>query len=325
MEGSELGEGTGGNWTRKAAVALLGRARVDALVRDGYWQELYPGIYTDGGTLPDPEQRGWAAVLAAGGGCAAGRTAARVYGIPLIDDDDPATGALDVVHDDVLASRSRTVHGGDLLLPCGVAFARGGCADTRLVLHQRRNEVAPEEVMQVGSGLLVTAHARTLFDCAALLTQEALVCAIDDALHRKLVTAAELGRTAERRSWMPGAPSFRAALARADGRAESPAETLTRLLLLPHLPGLVPQVELRRGGARFDLADEAALFAVESDGRRGHAGDEMAAKDHRRDRRTGGFGWRTERVRWFELRRQQAAVVDRVVASYDEHTGRSAA
>jgi very-short-patch-repair endonuclease len=325
MDVSKLGQGTAGIWTRRAAVAQLGRVRLDALLRDGYWQELYPRIYTDGGTLPDPEQRGWAAVLASGGGCAAGRTAARVHALPLIDDDDPTTGALELVHDDVVASRSRTVYGGELALPYDVVFARGGSADTRLVLHRRRGLVAREESRRRGSGLLVTTPARTLFDCAGLVSHEALVCAVDAALHRELVTADELAQLAERRRWMPGAPAFRAALAQADGRAESPAETLTRLLLLPHLPGLVPQVELRRVGVRFDLADEAARFAVEADGRRGHAGDEMAAKDHRRDRRTAARGWRTERARWFELRRQPAALVARMVAAYDDHARRHAA
>jgi very-short-patch-repair endonuclease len=326
VEDSELGSEWAGVWTRQQAVASLGRARVATRLRQGYWQEPYPGVCTDGGTVPDPEQRAWAAVLVAGeGACAAGRTAARLHGLPLIDDDDPATGALDLVHDDVLASRSRTVRGNPLALPYDVAFARGGSADTALVLHQRRGSLDPDERTLTASGLHVTTPARTLFDCAALLTHDALVCAIDNALHRELVTVAQLNELAQRHRWMPGAPAFRAALAVADGRAESPAETLTRLLLLPHLPGLVPQVELRQGGARFDLADEAARFAVEADGRRGHAGEVMAAKDQRRDRRTTGLGWRTERTRWFELRRQQAALVTRMVAAYAEHTRHRAA
>jgi hypothetical protein len=83
----------------------------------------------------------------------------------------------------------------------------------------------------------------------------------------------------------------------ADGRAESPAETLVRLLLLPDLPGLVPQVRVldgRRVLARFDLADEELMLAVEADGRRGHAGEVMAAKDRARDatHRTAGLDHR---------------------------------
>lgn len=39
----------------------------------------------------------------------------------------------------------------------------------------------------------------------------------------------------------------------------------------------------------------------------------MVTKDRRRDRGAERRGWTTERVTWFELRRQQASVVRRMV------------
>ncbi len=114
-----------------------------------------------------------------------------------------------------------------------------------------------------------------------------------------------------------GVVALRGAVARADGRAESPAETLARLALLPHLPGLVPQHRLRgpdgRVLARYDLGDEQLRLAVEADGKAGHAGDQMVAKDRQRDRVSERYGWRTERVTWWELRCRKAAVVRRIV------------
>lgn len=56
---------------------------------------------------------------------------------------------------------------------------------------------------------------------------------------------------------------------------------------------------------------------MEADGKRAHGGL-MVAKDRRRDRRTGSFGWTTERATWFELRRQQEAFVRRVVEQYEQ-------
>jgi hypothetical protein len=107
----------------------------------------------------------------------------------------------------------------------------------------------------------------------------------------------------------------------ASGRAESPAESLCRLLLLPHLPGLVPQLRVRdsRGRivARLDLDDERLWLAVEAEGRAGHEGAQMVAKDQRRDARTEDVGWRTERCTWFELRRQQAQLLRRVLRAAD--------
>src|SRR5207253_2398666 len=106
-----------------------------------------------------------------------------------------------------------------------------------------------------------------------------------------------------------GVRRFRAAVALADGRAEAPTETLARLLLLPVVPSLVPQVRiLDRYGrivARLDLGDEAAKLAVELDGKRGHSGDAMVAKDRRRDRRTEAYGWWTERGTWYDVRCRQ--------------------
>jgi hypothetical protein len=87
--------------------------------------------------------------------------------------------------------------------------------------------------------------------------------------------------------------------------------------LLPVLPGLVPQVELYdrfgRLVARFDLGDEEVKLAVDMDGKRGHAGTAMVAKDRRRDRRTEPYGWWTERGTWFEVRRQAREFQARVV------------
>jgi hypothetical protein len=319
---SPLGAVTCGVWTRADALLLTTDATIRAHLRDGYWQRLWPGTYTDAGSIPTPEQRAYAAVLASGGRhqlaagppvriAAAGRTAARYWGFPLIDDDDPATGARECGTDDVHVrggGRARTTASGEL----------------------RRHDLVlrPGDLLRLPSGLVVTSPVRTLLHCASLLTLEALVCSLDDALHREVVTRAELEEAAAAHAGSPGAPAFRRALALADGRAESPAETLARLLLLPVLPGLEPQVRLLGGWgyvlARFDLGDRRARFAVEADGKRGHAGD-MAAKDRRRDRTSRSHGWRTERVTWWELRRQQELVVREMLQAYEEHVRRQAA
>jgi hypothetical protein len=326
MDLSSLGVGSLGLWTRRQALTLVSAAQVDHLVATRTWQVLWPGVYADGGCPLDVEQAALAAVLAAGGegqpvpfgerdpttgqrrkrlvAVASGRTAARVHGFPLIDDDDPATGACERVLDDV----ARWTSGRD---------QRWG--QRRLVLHQPRFE--PGDLVRRSSGLWITSPLRTLVDCARLLSHEALVCALDDALHRELVDTDALQARAVARRGLAGGPAFRRAVALADGRAEAPSETLARLILQPVLPGLVPQVELFDAGmrlvARFDLGDEEVKLAVEADGKKGHAGTQMVAKDRRRDRRTGSFGWATERTTWFEVRRQQAALRERVVAAHE--------
>jgi len=328
---SLLGADSLGVWTRSSALSLLRAGEIDVLVRTGVWQVLWRGVYMDGGFDPTPEQRAIAAVLAAGGAgqpfpvgapdpetgrrrvrlraAAWGRTAARVWGFPLIDDDDPATGAAEHVLDHVAVDRP---------------LARQSFADRILTPHEV--PLGRRDLVRRPSGLWISSPLRTLTACSGLLTHEALVCAIDFALHHELVSLVDLETAAAGRLGRPGAPALRAAVAVADGRAESPAETLTRLLLLPVLPDLEPQVELYDEGmrliARFDLGDRRVRLGVEADGKRNHAGGQMVAKDRRRDRSTGRFGWTTERVTWFELRRQQAALVRRVV---EVHAGLAAA
>lgn len=319
---SALGARSLGVWTRGDALDLLSPGQVDVFVRTRTWQVLWRGVYIDGGFAPSAEQRALAAVLATGGArqplhvgppdaatgkrrrvlraVAAGRTAARVWQLPLIDDDDPTTGTTEHLLDDVAVGRSlpRQSYGGR-------------------ILHPRKVPLRRTDLVRLPSGLWLTTPLRTLVDCASLLTREALVSAIDNALHRRLVDGGDLEQAAAGRSGLAGTAALRTAVALADGRAESPAETLARLLLLPVLPGLDPQVELfdraARLVARFDLGDRDVRLGVESDGKRNHAGPQMVAKDRRRDRRTEALGWTTERVTWFELRRQQHDVVRRIV------------
>lgn len=325
---SMLGAATAGVWSRAQALALLTADQVDGFVRRGVWQRPWRGVYADAGQVLDAEQRAVAAVLAAGGAyqplvdpatgrrslraVACGRTAARVWGLPLIDDMDPATGAWEHVRDDVAVWRHlrQQAHGGLLLQPYQLTLTRA-------------------DVVRRPSGLWVTTPLRTLVDCAQLLSPEALVCAMDQALHHATVLPSDLQSAASTRRGRAGSPAFAEAVRLSDGRAEAPTESLARLLLAPVLPALEPQVELfdraARLVARFDLGDRTVRLAVEADGKRAHAGEAMVAKDRRRDRRALEHGWTTERTTWFELRRQQSSLVQRVVATHRRLTAQAAA
>jgi hypothetical protein len=305
---SALGSTTCGVWTRADARRLLPASTIRARLRDGSWQRLWPGVYADTGELT-AEQRCWAAVLVSGGptAVACGRTAARCWGLPLVDDRDPATGAREQRLDEVIApAHRRTLHFDDR------------------ELRRHRFVVRDGDVLHTPAGLAITSALRTLVDCSSLLTPEAAVCVIDDALHRGLVQHDRLVSAAVGARGRPGAVALTAAVAVADGRAESPFETLTRLLLRPVLPDLEPQVELRdpegRVVARFDLADRHRRFAVESDGTVAHAGPQMLARDRRRDERTEELGWRTERVTWYDVRCRPEQTRARVLRRAAQHS-----
>ena len=312
----ELGGASCGVWSRRDALTVVSKDVITRLLADGIWQRPWPGVLADGGFCLSDLQVAVATNLASGGSLGGslpaeqpasartavtcGRSAARVLGVPLIDDDDPATGAHDAQHHDV-AVWNRT---------------RALVRDDGQVLHRHRLALARTDVGRHVSGLWITTHVRTLWDLTSLVSHEALVCAIDHCLHRGTVTEEALRAYAATHRHHASYEAFVRALDLSDGRAESPAETLARLLLLPVLPDLVPQVRVfvrDRLVAVLDLADEDLLLAVEVDGKRGHAGEEMAAKDRRRDTTTADQGWWTERVTWYELRCRQEDVVRRVM------------
>ncbi len=292
-------------WTRRAALAVCSRAVLRQELRTGAWQAPFPGVYADAGQVLTPRQLTFAAALAAGGSTrptdavAVGRSAARLWNLPLIDDEDPATGA-----------RQRYEH--DIHTPHGHGPLRG----TEHLVRRRRLTLADGEVGRFESGIWATSAARTAYDCARLLSADALVCLLDAGVRERLFTVAELTELAATRR----SRRLAQALVRTDGRAESANETLARLLLLPVLPSLVPQVEVRdhlgRVTARHDLGDGPVRFAVEMDGKAGHSGDLMLARDQRRDWVSGTQRWWVERGTWYDVRRRQTEFVARVSARH---------
>ncbi|MDT7539468.1 MAG: hypothetical protein QOI82_3053 [Actinomycetota bacterium] len=304
--------------------------------RDAEWQDLRRGTYACSGIAPGPVMRAAAAVLAAGGSLrplgdrdepprwvtrsdwsrgsdwtqwvdpadqdaplaqvvAAGRTAARVWEIPLVDDEDPATERHEAHHDDVLRTEGRCRTG---------------------TLHSRRARFDATSVVHV-QGVPVLSPLQTVVDLAVVLRPDALVAALDHVFHTELVALPVVeALSAANRRGEDGAVALRNALGLTDPKAESPHESLTRLVLKPVLPELESQVRvLNRHGwlvARLDLGDRALRLGVESDGAAYHRG--RAAADRRRDSRT---GWTIERVSWYETRREQEQLRRRVLATAD--------
>ena len=316
---STLGAATLGVWTRRQALEVVSAGVVRGAAGRS-WQVVWPGVLADAGFELTAEQRCWAAVLASGGppvpvgdpdpttglqrrrarAVACGRTAARFWRLPLVDDDDPATGGQDQLVDDVAVG----------------THLRHVRYEGR-VLRRHRLRLRSDDLTRTVSGLVVTTPLRTLIDLAGLLTADATVCALDDALHRRLVQPGQLAEAVSARHRGPGAAALPDLVSLADGRAESPGETLTRLVLRPVLPALEPQVELcdetGRVVARFDLGDRGRRLAVESDGRTAHAGTAMVARDRARDLRSERLGWWTERVSWYDVRCRQEQTRRRVL------------
>lgn len=113
-----------------------------------------------------------------------------------------------------------------------VHVIRGGPAKSRRSagVHVHRSVGVPPDVVLAG-GLAVTSVARTVLDCARILPFEHAVMLADAAIHRGLVTKADLDRQLALHSRIPGIRLVADVLSFADGRSASAGESHTRVVL----------------------------------------------------------------------------------------------
>ncbi len=110
------------------------------------------------------------------------------------------------------------------------------------LLH--RAGLPPADVVAIG-GFAVTSVARTLVDLARTLPLDSALVPMDAALHRRLVDRPALEEVLAQCANWPNARRAAQVIALADGRSESPLETVSRLVIqrlglpIPQPQGLV--------------------------------------------------------------------------------------
>lgn len=148
-------------------------------------------------------------------------------------------------------------------------------------------QLRPADVTEV-DGLRVTTPIRTAWDLGRDRWPERSLAALDQMLRLGVFGKDELIRGVPRFRGMRWVTVLRVMVALADGRAESPPESVLRLRWIETLSfEPTPQLEVWDGGsflARLDLANRDWRFAAEYDGAEWHSSPEQQAHD--RDRRT---------------------------------------
>ena len=279
--------------TRAEAVAAgIPGAEVDRRLRDGSWSPLRRGVYAT-------TRESTVAAMAAGAVRALGgdvvvshETAARLLGLPLLTDP-------------LIVSVTRT-------------------AGSSRVLARLRVHVAalPAEHLRPLGGLTVTTAARTVIDLARRLPyQEALVVA-DAALNRGMARPADLHDVLVRCATWPGIRRAARVVRDVDGRAESPLETLGRILFARHLlPPPVPQGVVGDGldgwWARVDFLWPEQRTVVEADGRAKYESLDDLWDEKLRQERIEELGYVVRRVTWAQVTRQPAATAARIRRALD--------
>jgi very-short-patch-repair endonuclease len=179
----------------------------------------------------------------------------------------------------------------------------------RTVPGLRVHPELPDSVVRHRGGDRVVHPAMAIVQSAALAGITVGVAAADAALHTGQVTKDDLEIALRIARLGPGRADARAALDLADGLAESPGESWTRVLLASlGLPKVEPQVVIRDPRGRFvgrvDFLFRAERTIVEFDGLVKYAGADgrqALIDEKRREDALRSLGYQVVRLTWRDL------------------------
>ncbi len=169
-----------------------------------------------------------------------------------------------------------------------------------VTVHLDANDVT------VSNRLPVTRPARTLLDCAGVLSLQRVEELVEAALNQQLVTTTELA-TAYEAYASPGKRRTRHFAMLLDGLQSKDGVYKSKLerrvlgwLAESGFPAPVAQQKIVAGGVGYhlDFAYPAARVAIEADSFRWHASSASRDLDAARDLRLARIGWRVLRVTW---------------------------
>lgn len=186
-----------------------------------------------------------------------------------------------------------------------------------IILH---SDTLDDEETCVRDGIPLTTPARTAFDLGRRKGLTTAVIRLDALMHASEVKAADVELLAERHRGARGLVQLRKALSMADGGAESPYETRTRLILVGSgLPRPHTQIEVRNDWAavtaRVDMGWEEWKVGVEFDGAQQWTDPAQRTRDIDRLAELQARGWTIIRVSADMLRYRPYVAVARTRAA----------
>ncbi len=179
----------------------------------------------------------------------------------------------------------------------------------------------PADHLTTVARLPVTTPARTVADLARTLSFRAGVVAADSALHRKLVTKPELTAVLTACARWPGARRAVEVIGFADGRAESPLESIARVAFAEcNLPP--PDLQVWLGGTvepvgRVDFYWRPYRTIAEVDGAAKYADPDRARAQLRRDAALRDDGFEVVHFTWQQITRAPEQVAASIRKAFD--------
>lgn len=259
--------------TADALAAGISPKVLRGMRRTGLLRTMLTGVYVDSGVPDSLDLRARALFkVAPAGSVVTDRCAAWLLGA------------------DILGPSGR-----DAIPPVDVFRGGGGTRMRRGECRSGTRTFAEHDLMPVGD-LLTTTPLRTALDLGRLLRRYDAIAAVDALMRVGRLSRLDLTTELPRFRGARGVVQLRQLVAAADARAESPAESRTRLLLtdagLPE-PQLQWEVRNRIGVVvyRLDLAYPEILLAVEYDGQEFHNSAADRAHDEERRAYLRALGW----------------------------------
>ena len=279
-------------WPFVGSEALIGRQLPERTLRKSF-EQLYPGVYVPRDIEPTARQRAEAAWLwSKRRGVVAGQSAAALLGAKWVDGRQPA----ELIHDNRKLPRCLIV---------------------------RTETLSPGEVLEIGA-MKVTTPARTAFDVGRHTVERVQAIQRLDALANATgVKVVDVEAVMAAHPGARGLTRLRTVLPLVDGGAESPQETVARVVLIDAgLPA--PQTQLEIFGeygefiARVDMAYEDVKVAIEYDGPQHWTDPLVRQRDIDKGVALADLRWHVIRVSSDLLYRRRGTYVHRVSTALHE-------
>ncbi len=289
----------------EAANFDVSRAQLRSGTRRGDWLTPHSGVLISAAAPATWMQRCMVATQRTGG-LISHRAAARLHGLDGFHGSESGTRGSS-------SSSGRGV-GESALIELTVPDSRSRAVGDFLI--HRTCVLAPEDCT-VTAGIAVTSIARTLVDLGAVVSDDRVEQALDDAIRRGY-SLRWITETLDRvdRPGPSGCASLRRVLARPDRQGPIPDSMFERSMERMAVAGGMPQPERQfrvydglgstHGGlgilvAQLDAAWPAAKLGVEAHSARWHDGNRRGRADQRRDNRLAGLGWELLYLSWWDL------------------------
>lgn len=180
------------------------------------------------------------------------------------------------------------------LQPISIFRPSGNGRLRRELADSGERNLRADDITEV-DGIRVTTPIRTAWDLGRVRWPDRAVAGLDAMLRLEAFTHEELLDGIERFRRMRWVTTLRAIAPLADGRSQSPGESVLRLRWIEAgLAAPLPQLEVWRDGRLLgvlDIANEALRYAAEYDGVEWHSSDEQRAHDRLRRRGIADEDW----------------------------------